>query len=132
MFSAHYEASPQNGKRAKRTAFFELVEAQAPRVTSTGASLETLERYLLAMPNVSPNLAAQLRALGDIQNTVPVPVVIDKQTARSVSIQGAKGLAVGDNTGLGAGVMWQKNGIIYVVAGPLSMDEVMSVANGLR
>jgi hypothetical protein len=131
-FNAHYEASPPGGKRSKRTAFFELVETVAPRVTSTGASLDTLERYLLAMPNVSPNLAAQIRALGDIQNTVPVPVMIDKQSARSITVQGVKGLAIGDNTGLGAGAMWQKNGIIYVVAGPLSMDEVMSVANGLR
>lgn len=131
VFNAHYEAS-QSGKASKGTAFFEVIEAPAPRVTSTGVSLDTLERYLLSMPNVSPNLAAQIRALGDIQNTVPVPVVIAKQTARTVSVHGASGLAIGDNTGLGAGVMWQKNGIIYVVAGPLSMDEVMRVADGLR
>src|SRR5581483_10763809 len=62
VFSAHYEAS-QTGKPAKGTAFFEVIEAPAPRVTSTGVSLDTLERYLLSMPNVSPNLAAQIRAL---------------------------------------------------------------------
>jgi hypothetical protein len=105
---------------------------RAPRVTSTGASLDTLERYLLSLPNVSPDLAAQIRALGDVENTVPVPVMIDKQTARSVSVHGSNGLAIGDNTGLGAGVVWQKNGIIYVVAGPMSMDEVTSIADGLR
>ncbi len=109
-----------------------MVEAQVPRVTSTGASLDSLEHYLLAMPNVSPQLAAQLRALGDIQNIVPVPVVIDKQTSQRVSVNGVQGLQVGDNTGLGAGVMWEKNGMIYVVAGPLTMNEVMSVADGLR
>lgn len=134
VFSAHYEAgsSKLGGKRARGTPFFELVEAPAPRVTSTGASLETLERYLLSMPNVSPNLAARIRSLGDIQNTVPVPVVIDKQTAQPVTVNGVKGLAIGDNTGLGAGVMWEKNGTIYVVAGPLSMHEVMTLADGLR
>lgn len=123
VFRAHYEA---------KNKFFELVESPAPRVTSTGAPLATLERYLLAMPNVSPDLANQIRALGDIQNIVPVPVVIDKQTAQRVTVDGAQGLAIGDNTGLGAGVMWQKNGVIYVVAGPLTMNEVMTVANGLR
>ena len=131
VFNAHYESG--TGKRsAARTSSFELIEAPAPHVTSTGASLDTLERYLLSMPNVSPNLAAQIRALGDIQNTVPVPVIVDKQTARPVQVDGASGLAIGDNTGLGAGVMWQKNGMIYVVAGPLSMNDVMTVANGLR
>ncbi len=114
------------------SAFFEIVQANVPRITSTGASLDVLERYLLSMPNVSPQLAAQIRALGDIQTTVPVPVVIDKQTARRVNVSGTPGLAIGDNTGLGAGVMWQKNGRIYVVAGPVSMDEVTAVADGLR
>lgn len=130
VFNAHYEAA--HAKNSGRAAFFELVEAPAPSVTSTGASLDVLERYLLAMPNVSPQLAEQIRALGDIRNTVPVPVVIDKQSAKRVTVQGADGLAVGDNTGLGAGVMWQKNGVIYAVAGPISMDEVLTVANGLR
>ncbi len=128
-FDAHYEATPGN---SRDTRFLEIVQMPAPRVTSSGASLDTLERYLLSLPNVTPELAKQIRALGDIQNTIPVPVVIDKQTAEHVTVQGVQGLAIGDNTGLGAGVMWQKGGIIYVVAGPLKMDEVMTVANGLR
>jgi hypothetical protein len=136
VFNAHYEATPvdphASPKPARDTTYFELVEAQAPRVTSSGASLDTLERYLLSLPNVTPDLAREIRALGNIQNTVPVPVVIDKQTARRVTVNGAPGLAIGDNTGLGAGVMWQKNGIVYVVAGPLRMDDVLAVANGLR
>lgn len=131
VFHAHYEATPV-ARSGSHTASLEIVEALAPRVTSSGASVEQLERYLLSMPNVSPNLAAQIQALGDIQNTVPVPVIIDKQTAHPVDVNGASGLAIGDNTGLGAGVMWQKNGMIYVVAGPLSMNEVLAVADGLR
>jgi hypothetical protein len=134
VFTAHYEAATQMPKTKRRgpIASFELIEAQRPRVTSSGTSLQTLEQYLLAMPNVSPQLAQQIRALGDIRNTLPVPVAIDKQSAQSITVQGVKGLAIGDNTGLGAGVMWQKNGIVYIVTGPLSMNEVMTVANGLR
>lgn len=135
-FQGDYEARAKRGsskvKGMRDSRSFELVEAQAPSVTSTGASLDTLERYLLSMPNVSPQLARQIRALGDIQSTVPVPVVIDKQTAQRVTVNGTPALAIGDNTGLGAGVMWQKNGKIYVVAGPLTMDEIMTVASGLR
>ena len=131
-FHAHYEQTPAGAKNAAGAASFELIEAQAPRVSSTGASLEQLERYLLSMPNVSPRLAQEIRALGDVQNTVPVPVVIDKQIARSVAVHGVRGFAVGDNTGMGAGVMWQKDGRVYVVGGPLSMDDVLKIANGLR
>lgn len=129
-FSAHYE--PGSTKAEGHAPSLEVFEMPVPRVSSTGASLAALERYVLSMPNVSPKLAAQIRALGDIENTVPVPVVIDKQHAKNVTVQGVNGLAVGDNTGLGAGVMWQKNGTIYVVAGSLSMDDVLAVANGLR
>ncbi len=134
LFEARYEAASARRRDSSRpgSAFLEVIESQAPRITSTGASLDALERYLLAMPNVSPQLAAQIRTLSDIQNTVPIPVLIDKQTARHVTVNGAQGLAVGDNTGLGAGVVWQRNGMIYAVGGPASMDDAMAVANGLR
>ena len=117
---------------SQKKAYVEIVQAHAPKVTSSGASLQTLEQYVLAMPNVPRALADEIRALGDLQNTVPVPVVIDKQTARHVTIDGADALAVGDNTGVGAGVMWQKRGMVYVVGGPLRMDDVLSIANGLK
>lgn len=123
----NFDARYQAGKTGRS---FALIEMRAPRVTSSGASLQTLERYVLAMPNVSPALASQIQALAE--NSVPVPVNIDKQHAQHVDINGTPGLAIGDNTGLGAGVMWQKDGIVYVVAGPLSMNDVLTVANGLR
>lgn len=127
VFNAHYE-----GSGPQKHAFFEVVEAQAPRVTSNGAPPEVLERYILSLPNISPQLANQIRALRDIRSTVPVPVRSDKQSAHPVTVHGVQGLAIGDNTGLGAGVLWQNNGIVYVVAGPLSMNDILAVANGLR
>ncbi len=131
VFEVRYRSSSARAGN-DRTQFVDVVQAQTPRITSSGASLDTLERYLLSMPNVSPKLAQQIRALGDIQNTVPVPVIVDKQTARRVSVNGMPGLAIGDDTGLGAGVMWQRGGTVYVVAGPVSMDDVMTLADGLR
>lgn len=127
VFDAHYE-----GSGPSKHAFFELVEMQAPRITSKGAPAETLENYILSLPDISPQLAAQIRALRDIRTTVPVPVRSGKQSANPVTVQGVQGLAIGDNTGLGAGVLWQKNGIVYAVAGPLTMNEVLSIAGGLR
>jgi len=127
VFNAHYE-----GSGPQKRAFFEVIEAQAPRVTSSGAPAGVLENYVLSLPNISPQLANQIRALRDIRTTVPVPVRVDKQSARRVQVQGVQGLAVGDNTGLGAGVLWQKNGIVYAVAGPLSMNDILAVADGLR
>lgn len=136
LFGAHY--GPGSPKRANERDGDEregltVVEIQVPTVRSTGASFQELERYMLAMPGISPDLAMQLRALGDLQNRMPVPVNVSKQNAQQVTVDGVQGLAIGDNTGLGAGVMWQKNGIVYGVMGSsLTMDQVLALANGLH
>jgi hypothetical protein len=107
-------------------------QSKSPRVTSTGASMETLENYLLAMPNVPASVAKQLRAIADPANTLPIPVRIDKMTAQTVRVDGVDGLAIGDQTGLGSGVLWQKNGTLYAIAGPLKQSDVLAMANALR
>ncbi len=129
---------PRNKAEAARQAdneeFPELLIAQAPmpRVISTGASVRQIEQYLLSIPGVPRSLAAQVAAIGDPTTTLPIPVPIDKATAQSVIVQGVPGLAVGDNTGVGAGVVWQQNGYIYGVTGSLPESEILAIANSLR
>jgi hypothetical protein len=109
-----------------------VVQARRPTMESTGASVADIESYLLAMPGISPALAAQIKAIGDPASTVPVPIPLNMATANTVSVDGVSGLAVGDNTGMGSGVIWQKDGMVYGVAGPLPIDQVLAVANSLR
>lgn len=113
-------------------AILEVVQMTVPSITSSGATLEQLEAYVLKMPGISPQFVQQLRAIANAETTLPVPVNAAKQHAQTVSVHGAQGLAIGDNTGLGAGVMWRENGSLHVVAGSVSMDEALAVANGLR
>lgn len=108
-----------------------VTQAPAPRFYSDGATLTQIESYLLSMPNVPPDLAAQIRAIGDPATTVPVPIPVDKMNAQQVQVHGANGLLVGDNTGLGAFVLWQQRGEVYAVGGPYAASEVMQVANSL-
>ncbi len=103
-----------------------------PLVRSNGATLAQVEKYLLAMPGISPQLATQIRAIADPVSTLPVPFRSNKQSAQHVRIHGAPGIAIGDNTGVGAMVMWQSHGMLYVVGGPLREDEVRKIADGLR
>ena len=49
-----------------------------------------------------------------------------------MSVHGVSGLFVGDSTGLGSAVLWQQNGLVYVVGGTLTEAEVLAVANSLR
>ena len=106
--------------------------AKAPTVASDGASVAEIQGYLLAQPSVSPALAAQIRAIGDPSTTLPIPIPVGQAAAKNVSVHGTSGLFVGDSTGLGSGVVWQQNGLVYFVGGTLTEAETLAVANSLR
>ncbi len=106
-------------------------ESSAPVVTSSGVTTQQLEDYLLSLPGVSANLAAAIRAVKDPSTTLPIPIPIEYATSSSVTVQHVGGVAVGDNTGLGAGVIWIKSGTVYGVAGTLKKDAILDIANGL-
>ena len=107
-------------------------ESSAPVVTSSGVTTQQLENYLLSLPGVSANLAAAIRAVKDPSTTLPIPIPIEYATSSPVTVQGVGGVAVGDNTGLGAGVIWIKSGTVYGVAGTLKKDAILAIANGLK
>jgi hypothetical protein len=109
-----------------------VAESSAPLVTSSHATTKEIEDYLLAQPGISPKLAAAIRAVGDPSKTLLIPIPIEYATSTTVQVQGVNGVALGDNTGLGAAVVWIKNGVIYGVAGTLSQDAVVGVANNLK
>jgi hypothetical protein len=109
-----------------------VTEAPAPKIYSTGATVAQIESWMLAQPGLPPNLVAQIRAIGDPTTTLPVPIELDKQNAQKVTVNGAQGLLIGDNTGVGSLVMWQNNGTVYAVAGPFAASEILQVANSLR
>jgi hypothetical protein len=109
-----------------------VAQAPAPRVSSSGASVRQIEDYLLALPGVPSDLAAEIRAIGDPSTTLPIPIPVDREVAQPVTIQGVSGLGVLDDTGIGSGVVWQRDGIIYAVAGTLRAREIMAVADSLR
>jgi hypothetical protein len=109
-----------------------VAEAAQPRITSTGATAREIEDYLLAQPGVSPQLAAEIRAIGDPTSVLPVPIPVTRATAQTVQVQGVSGLAVGDNTGIGSGVIWEKDGVVYGVAGALPESQILAIANSLQ
>jgi len=106
-------------------------ESKAPSVTSDGVSAKTLEDYLLAQPGLSPELAADIKALGDPTTTLPVPVPVGYATSSQVTVQGVQGVALGDNTGIGSAIVWIKGGDVFFVGGSLKQDDALSVANHL-
>lgn len=109
-----------------------IAQMKTPRITSDGASIETLENYVLSMPNVPADVAAQLRTIASPSGSMPIPLRIDKTNAKGVVVDGTHGLAIGDQTGLGSEILWQKDGMIYAVGGSLKMSDAMALADALR
>lgn len=107
-------------------------QTRAPKVSSTGVSVKTLENYILSLPGVSPTLARSIRAIGDPTTTLPIPVPVDRTTSQTVQIHGAQGLVIGDSTGLGSAIIWEKDHMIYGVAGTLSRDQILAIAGSLH
>ncbi len=108
-----------------------VVQAPAPRIYSTRVTVKELEQYLLAQPGVPSVLAAEIRAIGDPNTTMPILIPADRDIAHRVTVQGVWGLAVGDNTGVGSAVIWQRGGIVYGVMAPLTERQTLAVANSL-
>jgi len=106
-------------------------KSTAPVVTSSQVTTQELENYLLSQPGVSPQLAAAIRAIKDPSTTLPIPIPVQFATSSTQTIQGVQGLALGDNTGVGAGVIWIKNGVVYGVVGTIKRDDAVDIANHL-
>jgi hypothetical protein len=108
--------------------------ATMPRPTglSSGASISRIEAFLLRQPGVPPELAEEVRLLGDLRTTLPVPVP-PGAVVRSVQIAGWPGVLLADSSNAAAGVIWEDGrGMIHVVGGLLDPRDVLNVADQLR
>lgn len=110
-----------------------IVEAKAPVVTSSGASVLDIENAVLKQPGVSPELQAAVRSIGNPASTLPIPIPLDRAQGHDFKLKdGTAATYVGDNTGIYAGVIFVRNHVVYVVAGSLSQDQLVAVANFLK
>lgn len=129
--------SDQAGQQAVRNAIasagpiLAVAEMKSPQVSSTGASVADIKSSLLAQPGLSPAVRAAISEIDSPTGNLPLPIPAGLANAHTVRVQGVNGTAVGDNTGLGSAVIWIKNGRVYGVAGTLTEDQLLMVANGL-
>jgi hypothetical protein len=122
----------RGGHGPRAGSFLAIVQAPVPTVTSSGATLQTLSDWFAAQPGISRRLVAQIKALGDPSQTIPIPVRFNEQTAAKITVDGVQGLAIGDETGIGTAIVWTKDGKLYAVAGTFPQSEVLALANDLK
>jgi len=108
-----------------------VAEMRAPRVSSTGATVADIKNALLAQPGLSPALRDAIKSIDDPRGNLPILIPSGYVNANPVKVQGVNGTALGDNTGLGAAVIWINHGRVYCVAGTVTEDDLLKVANSL-
>jgi hypothetical protein len=101
-------------------------------VSSSGASVADIKSALLAQPGLSPTLRSAISSIDNPQGNLPIPIPSGYVNSHPVKVQGVNATAFGDNTGLGSAVIWIKGGKVYGVAGTVTEDQVLAVANSLR
>ena len=109
-----------------------IVQMKAPVLYSNGPTVAQYENALLSMPGVPPSLASQIKALGDLSSTLPIPIPTSLASAHAADINGAPGLVIGDTTGIASGVVWQSHGQVYGVAGSLTDRQVVAIARSMH
>jgi len=109
-----------------------VAEMRSPKITSTGVSVADIKRALLAQPGLSPAVRAAISGIDDPKGNLPIPIPSEYVNSSTVTVQGVTGTAFGDNTGLFAAVIWIKQGRVFGVAGTVTQDQVLAVANSLR
>lgn len=96
-----------------------------------------LRDLFLSVAGLPPEMAEQLRAIADDRGTVPVPVR-QGDTSREVEVDGGQGLLVTHQWGAeseldeASYVVWQKGGVVYLVAGAVPDEDLLAVARSLQ
>ena len=94
-------------------------------------TLDELGDFLIDLPGNSPETKRQLRAIKARQNTLPIPVPVDQVNWQETTIAGGQGLILADNSGLGSGAIWQRDGLVHGVAGPVTAAKIHEIADSL-
>lgn len=109
---------------------FYAAEIPSPVVQATGkASLKDLRDFLLSLPRLAPELHSMLQQLDLEKGIVPLPVPREV-AAQQITVHGAPGVVLVDNSLKVGGLIWQEHGIIYLIASvTTSSMDLLDTAN---
>ena len=109
-----------------------VARATAPTAYSSGLPFPQVRDYLLSLPGLPADVAAQLRTFAADGTTLPLPVPAEDVASSSADVGGVPATVLEVRGGLLTAVVWVQDGVLTAVAGSLDRDEVLAVARGLR
>ena len=110
-----------------------LFQTASPEVAyPEDVDVTLLGQALLEMLGMSRNEARQLAANIDWTSTLVLPIPQEFATFSEVSVDGVSGLALTSVEGFGSSLMWQKDGIIYLLTNEGNVDDLLELATSLN
>lgn len=108
-----------------------VAQSRSPEIkTSSGVDVKDIRDALLSIPALPDNLKKQLMAVNDLNHTLLIPNV--DGSSREVAVNGTTGALItagGDTQSL----VWQQNGVIYMVAGTgLELNDALAIAAQMK
>jgi hypothetical protein len=104
------------------------VRMNAPTVRSTGVTIARVQQYLLSLPDVSPALAARIRAIDDPGQTLPLLVLSADGTVQPARVQGGPASMLSGSTRYGTGIAWVRDGFVVAVYGSSAVGDLRAAA----
>ncbi|KJR99056.1 MAG: hypothetical protein VR68_09600 [Peptococcaceae bacterium BRH_c4a] len=111
-----------------------LAQARGPSVrTTSGVDVKAIRQALLGMPALPENFRRQLAAVEDWQHTALIPLPAGQHT--EVPVNGTGGIFIKEGNGQSPVnvLVWQKNGVIYALAGQnMQQDKALEIAGKIK
>ena len=105
--------------------------ASSPIASPIGPTSAQLEAFVLSRPGLPAGLAQEIRLLGDLGTSLPVPMPPGANVTQ-VDIGGSPGVLVAEGSGAASGVIWEdRAGVVYAALGLLDQEDILNVANQL-
>ncbi len=103
-----------------------LVDVEGGKV-----SLPEMRDFLLGLPGLPQTTVSQLKQIQNWNETLPIPIPVDKINWQSATFNGNQGLLLNDNTGVGSAAIWHANGHMYGLAGSLHATDLKKIGDSL-
>lgn len=109
-----------------------VARAVAPTAYSSGVPFDTARDYLLRLPGLPGDVAAQLAGFSADGTTLPLPVPTDLMRSEATVVDGVPATLLEARDQTMSAVIWVEDGVVTAVAGSVGDDEALAVARGLR
>ena len=95
---------------------FSIMELPSPVLQGVGqVSLQDLRSFLLSIPSLSQSSHDLLQAMDPEKGIIPVPIPQNQASAQNVTVNGAQGLFLTASEVNAGGLLWQKDGLVYLI-----------------